>query len=372
MSFWSGIMGWLGFGPAVEAPAAPPAQSEPYDESDPAWEPQRETGGPASGAAGTATAEAEDGETDEPSLVPEDAWWRTNGNSILEPPRFVLTDAADLSLFKEVQTFIEDPDIDLPHLPHIPQRVLTLLRQPNINYPGIGKALAQDQTLAARVLRLANSAAYAGTQDITNLEVALSRLGMKSIQSLMLKESIKAITIKKTAQGRSRAEVLWKRSVASGVIMENLSYCCQIKPDEAFIAGLLHDIGEMVLLRILHDYQRVTKQKLPAPVIDYIAQECHEKLGGVLAKHWNLPEAIKPLLEHHHGEIDDYDPHKVAKCLLQITDMLCSLMGYGEKYPFDLLNTEPARMIAFGTEKSHIDALQFLPDLVAAEMNQPF
>ena len=372
MSFWSGIMGWLGFGPAVDAPVAPPAQSEPHDESDPAWEPQRETTVAAAGATGTATTETEDGETDAPSMVPEDAWWRTNGNSILEPPRFVLTDAADLSLFKEVQTFIEDPDIDLPHLPHIPQRILTLLRQPNINYPGIGKVLAQDQTLAARVLRLANSAAYAGAQDVTNLEVALSRLGMKSIQSLMLKESIKAITIKKTAEGRSRAEVLWTRSVASGVIMENLSYCCRLKPDEAFIAGLLHDIGEMVLLRILHDYQRITKQKLPGPVIDYIAQECHEKLGGVLAQHWNLPEAIKPLLEHHHGEIDDYDPHKVPKCLLQITDMLCSLMGYGEKLPFDVLHTEPARMIGFGAEKSHIDALQFLPDLVSAEMNQPF
>lgn len=372
MSFWSGIMGWLGFGPAVEAPAAPPAPSEPYDESDPAWEPERDTGAAASGATGTATAEAEDDGADKLPLIPEDAWWRTNGNSILEPPRFVLTDAADLSLFKEVQTFIEDPDIDLPHLPHIPQRVLTLLRQPNINYPGISKVLSQDQTLAARVLHLANSAAYAGTQAVTNLQVALSRLGMKSIQSLMLKESIKAITIKKTAEGRSRAEVLWKRSVASGVIMENLSYCCQLKSDEAFIAGLLHDIGEMVLLRILHDYQRITKQKLPAPVVDYVAQECHENLGGVLAQHWNLPEAIKPLLEHHHGEIDDYDPHKVSKCLLQITDMLCSLMGYGEKYPFDLLNTEPARMIGFGTEKSHIDALKFLPDLVAAELNQPF
>ena len=153
--------------------------------------------------------------------------------------------------------------------------------------------------------------------------------------------------------------------------MENLSYCCQLKSDEAFIAGLLHDIGEMVLLRILHDYQRITKQKLPAPVVDYVAQECHENLGGVLAQHWNLPEAIKPLLEHHHGEIDDYDPHKVSKCLLQITDMLCSLMGYGEKYPFDLLNTEPARLIGFRPGKRHPHALQLLPAPLAAGSTHP-
>ena len=367
MSFWSSILGLLGFGPTLEAPAAPTAEAdgERYDAANQAWE-QESAPQAASQAEAEITAEPE---AQPPSIIPEKAWWRTNGNSILELPALELTDPADQSLFKEVLTFVEDPDIDLPHLPHVPQRILTLLRQPNINYPGLSKVLSQDQTLSARVLRLANSAALAAPQQITNIQVALGRLGMKSIQSLMLQESIKAITIKRTAGGQSRAEILWKRSVASGVIMENLSYCYNLKPDEAFIAGLLHDIGEMVLLRLLHDYQRVTKQKLPEQVIEYTSQRCHEYMGGVLAKHWHLPDAIRPLLEHHHGEIDDYDPHKVSKCLLQITDMLASLMGYGERHLFDILNTEPARMIAFGQEKSHIDALEFLPDLVASELN---
>ncbi len=367
MSLWSSILGWLGFGPAAEAPPAPTADADFCDESDPACEHERET---EPGAQPQVQPEQEE-RPEEGSFIPEDAWWRTTGNSILELPPIELTDPGDQSLFKEVQTFVEDPNIDLPHLPHIPQRILTLLRQPNINYPGIAKVLSQDQTMSARVLRLANSAAYAGTQQITNLEIALSRWGMKSIHSLMLKESIKAMTIKKTAEGKSRAEVLWKRSVASGVVMENLSYCYKLKPEDAFIAGLLHDIGEMVLLRLLHDYQRVTKQKLPPIVIDYTSQQCHEYMGGMLGRHWNLPDAIKPLLEHHHGEIDDYDPYKVQKCLLQITDMLTSLMGYGERHPFDLLNTEPARMIGFGLERNHIDALAFLPDLVGSELNQP-
>ncbi len=364
-------MGWLGFGPAVEAPAAPTAEMEHYDQTDPAWEQDREPPSDSQPESQTPDQPEREVESQEPSFIPEDAWWRCKAEGIVEVPRLKLVDPADQSLFKEVQAFIEDPNIDLPHLPHVPQRILTLLRQPNINYPGIGKVLSQDQTLSARVLWLANSAAYAGTQQITNLQVALSRLGMKSIQSLMLKESIKAITIKKTAEGKSRAEVLWKRSVASGVIMEHLSYCYKLKPDEAFIAGLLHDIGEMVLLRLLHDYRRITKQKLPDAVIEYVCQQCHEYMGGMLARHWNLPDAIKPLLEHHHGEIDDYDPYRVQKCLLQITDVLTSLMGYGEKYPFDLLKTEPARTIGFGLEKNHINALAFLPDLVAAELNQP-
>lgn len=368
MSFWSSILGLLGFGPAVETPVAPTAEAdgERYDAADQAWEQERE---PEADSQPDAEHPAEP-VAEPPSLIPEKAWWRTNGNSILELTPLELTDPGDQSLFKEVLTFVEDPDIDLPHLPHVPQRILTLLRQPNINYPGISKVLSQDQTLSARVLRLANSAAFAAPQQITNIQVALGRLGMKNIQSLMLKESIKAITIKRTAGGKSRAEILWKRSVASGVIMENLSYCYKLKPDEAFIAGLLHDIGDMVLIRLLHDYQRVTKQKLPEQVIEYTSQQCHEYMGGVLARHWHLPDAIKPLLEHHHGEIDDYDPHKVPKCLLQITDMLTSLMGYGERHLFDIVNTEPARMIAFGQEKSHIDALEFLPDLVTAELNQ--
>lgn len=365
MGLWSGLCTWFGFGPSVQAPAAPPRTLRESEYANQAWAPERES-------PTTQPAEPEGGTSVE-GCAPITAaqWWQCHGDTIVEPPRLQMTDSADRSLYKEVQTFVENPNIDLPHLPHVPQRVLTLLRQPMINYVGIAQVISQDQTLSASLLRLANAACYAGTHQVSNLETALARLGMKNIQSMMLRESIKSITIKKTAEGRSTAELLWKKSAASAVIMEQLAYAFGERPDEAYLAGLLHDIGEMVLLRLVHDYHKIANQKVPRNVFVYLCQEYHEQIGGLLAEHWNLPASIQPLLRRHHGPIDQNDALRTQRCLLQITDMLVSLLGYGERLAYDLLHSPAATAIGFGADPKHLDTLNHLPEVVNIELNLP-
>ncbi len=359
MRLWSVICGWFGFGPGAQRPVLPDAAAlaSAGDDEDQAWDASREH-------------HATNAVPEDPGVfAPEEAWWRCGPHAVHESSRLVLQDAADQSLFNELKAFVEDPKIELPHLPHIPQRVLTLLRQSHVNYPAIAAVVSQDQTLSAGVLSMANTAAYG--QAISNLEVALSRLGMRNIQSLMLKESVKAITIRRTSGGRSIAERLWQKSVASAVTMEQLARGCGIQPDEAFVAGLLHDIGEMVLLRLAFDYQRITQQKVPQQVLEYLWQEAHEPMGGTLARHWNLPETLQQLLGNHHGPVASDDPFRAHKLLLQISDMLAGLMGYGSPPKVDLLGSPAARALQFGSIPDHFTMLEDLPERVQRELNLP-
>lgn len=363
MKLWSSILGWLGLAPTVESPAVPatkacaavdPVTDEPIEDI---AEPVDDT--PVN--------------QDQPAEPIQNVWWQRSENTVTEMPVQTLPDNVKVqALAKELQAFIENPDIDLPHLPHVAHRVLTALRQPNINWPGVAQVLSQDQTLSASTLRLANSAAFATDTEVTNLEVALSRLGMKSLRNLMIKESVKAITVIKTADGASTAEQLWRKSVACSVIMEQLAALYEIPSDEAFLLGLLHDIGEVVLLRLVHDYERVSKQKVPQELFDYICQEHHQQVGHVLSENWNLPTSIRPVIKHHHGAIDADDRYARSKCVVQISDVLASLMGFGQECPYDALNTPAALQLRFGTQSEHLDVLEYLPDLVRAEMTLAF
>ncbi len=360
-NFWTSMLKWLGFSPAIVNAAQQHSGASGFATED-------------DGAVACATETLDHQDECEPETDQEEpdnmgeAWWVCEGEGLIEEPRLTLPEgAADNEVVKELQKVLESPDIDLPHLPQTPQQVLTMLRQTNINYPQIAKVIAQDQTLSAAVLRRANSAALAALQQITNLETALSRLGMRDIKGLMLTESLKSVTIRKTTDGRSPAEIILKRSLATAVIMERLSQLYNLDPDGSYLAGLLHDIGEIAVLKVVHDVQAQEQLEVSPELEAFLRQEYHQQLGGALAEIWHLPESISPMIAHHHGAIDHDDPQLVAKALLQISDMMACMMAIGDHVEYDIFNTPAARAIEFGTKQAHIDALIGLPSKIAGE-----
>ncbi|HOD48813.1 MAG TPA: HDOD domain-containing protein [Candidatus Hydrogenedentes bacterium] len=221
--------------------------------------------------------------------------------------------------------------ITLPSLPATVARILELLNDPDSSLSEVGKIVSGDPAIALKTLRLVNSAAYGLRGRVTSVEHAVTLLGAKVIQNLVL-----TATVLDTLS--SGARLLFQHSIAAGVaarsIMRSHIFGNVLDPEEAFAYGLLHDIGKIILedymsdeLVQAEDLSRV--QGLPGHVAEReVIGVDHAEIGGRLAMNWRLPDSIAAAIMAHHDlarcKDDEYLPYAA---MLNAADTICVAAG---------------------------------------------
>lgn len=191
---------------------------------------------------------------------------------------------------------------DLPTLPHVVQKLASMIGRPTVSTEEIGALIERDQVLSAKVLRLANSPFYGFPSRISSVAHAVIVLGFNVVKGLTLCAS--AFGIMKDA-GMNQ---LWRHSLGVAITAHLLATKLEIKnPEELFVAGLLHDIGKVVLYVKWPDVAgsiKTAAQTGDDRSLFEVEQELlglsHADIGGYLANAWNLPIALRePILYHH-------------------------------------------------------------------------
>jgi putative nucleotidyltransferase with HDIG domain len=242
---------------------------------------------------------------------------------------------------------------------------LLLTRDQRSSMPDIARLVSQDQVLSADLLRRANSAAYGGSSKVTALNAALARLGMRGIRSFMISQSVKQITLSIGGnKGKSRGESLWHQSLASAYIMAGLADYFKINNEDAFLVGLLHDIGKVVVLRCCHDAEQAVGRPVSDRLFAYICQEYHELMGEMIADRWQLPPEVGQVLARHHGPLDNDDPQAVLKGMVQMTDAILCLLDYAPAVNYDLLQMPAAQFLQVEDRDDFLETLALLPEMV--------
>lgn len=337
---------------------------------------------------GTAVADAEPAEirsTHEEAVVPTRAadesppatcWWRPEGDVIVQTPRLAKPrlngQAGDIEagVLTALEHALGDPNIELPHLPRIPQQVLMLSRSESTSLREIARLISQDQVLSADLLRRANSVAYGGLAKVATVENALVRLGMRGIRAFMISQSVKNVTLAVGGKaGRSRGESLWWQSLASAYIMATVADSVNFTSEDAFLAGLLHDIGKVVVLRCCCEVQARTGQPVPDELFDYLCQEYHELMGEMIAEHWQLPSQVGAIIKDHHSEAGLTGEYATPRALIQLTDAVVSLLEYSPRLPYDLLGMPAAILLDLNANACFQETLVLLPEMLDLAMN---
>jgi HD-like signal output (HDOD) protein len=198
----------------------------------------------------------------------------------------------------------------VPTLPALVQRLTQLIDEPDTGTAEVGALIKEDPPLAGRVLRIANSAFYGLKEPCTSIEQASTLLGLCLLRNLV----VQAALIEGQAHLKTLGldlDLLWHRSVLTGRISAMLSRKARCpllpSPDEAYLTGLLHDIGQVVLLDnlgteyvALHESAR--RQELPL----HLAERrelgmTHADVGAIVANAWGLPNVVRLGIEIHHG-----------------------------------------------------------------------
>jgi putative nucleotidyltransferase with HDIG domain len=224
---------------------------------------------------------------------------------------------------------------DLPALPLVVTQVIRLTEDPDSTAQDLNAVISRDQALTAKVLRLANSAYYGFPRRIGTVTEAVILLGFNTIRNLVLAASVSNV-LQREAPGYQLARgELWRHSLASAMAARLLARKARFRAaEEAFVAGLLHDIGKLVLSHYVGQaYEEiigeVTNQGLPFMEAEQRALGYdHAQVGGLVAEKWNLPGQLSEAIRcHHQPRLATLNPPLTA--FTHAADALALMLGLG-------------------------------------------
>jgi putative nucleotidyltransferase with HDIG domain len=222
---------------------------------------------------------------------------------------------------------------EISTLPHIAMRIIEVANDNDAGPADLRKVLEIDASLSARVLRYANSSAFALRTKTTNLQLAISYLGFAQIRNLAVTASVSAIFKQDHAVGPYQRIHLWRHLVSVGVCARLIAMRRRMANfEDAFLAGLLHDIG--IILADQHAHAEFEKMLL---ALDPSKSLCenerqhlgfdHLALGDEMAKSWNFPEAVRAAIRHHHASLAYNGPGvEIVRCV-EAANIICTLKG---------------------------------------------
>jgi putative nucleotidyltransferase with HDIG domain len=207
------------------------------------------------------------------------------------------------------------------------------------------RVVRPDAGLTANLLRSANSAFYRGAREITSVRDAITRMGMRRVFEIAASASFaRTIPPVLTGYGTS-SEVYWAHSVAVAVLSDRIGREVGFTyPDLAFTAGLLHDLGKIVVATWLDSNPNLA---VPPRALATVEQEVavlgasHAEFGEALALKWNLPKDIAGAARWHHAAGDAPSATlRYLSTVVQVADGAAHLAGFGEGFEGEVLDVE--------------------------------
>jgi putative nucleotidyltransferase with HDIG domain len=200
---------------------------------------------------------------------------------------------------------------NIPSLPTILQDVARKLDDPDTDVRDIGKLLKNDPVLTTRILRLVNSSYFSLPNKVTDVQRAVTVLGFKRIRSLVFSTRIIDLFPAKGTE-EFNLEIFWSHALTTALAAEVVAEQVPgVSEEDAFLAGLLHDIGKILLAAYLPDIFAAWLQQLQSNPEQYpyeMEQQKmgadHGRIGAWFIKQWNMaPNVVTAVAFHHHPEL---------------------------------------------------------------------
>ncbi len=194
---------------------------------------------------------------------------------------------------------------DLPSLPAVVMELLSSIDQEDIDISVLAKKVSHDAALTAKTLRMANSSSYGLQVKVTTIQQAITFLGFQTTRNLITAAAITGCFADGQCPGFDD-KAFWRHSIATAACCKVLARRMRFNQDYAFTAGLLHDLGRLVLVSA-HPalYQQVLERRAATDCSTLQAEQeilgiDHVMAGAALAEHWNFSDTMRLALAHHH------------------------------------------------------------------------
>ncbi len=242
-----------------------------------------------------------------------------------------------LALFDEITTLFKSKSITLPSLPEIALYINAALEKEDVSIKKLAKVIQMDPVIAARVVQVANSPLYGDTHS-DSIQSALTRIGIDGVRTIVMGVVLRDLFMPDTQPVIEAMTKFYAHSIRIGVLCYALAKKLSgLNPDQAFMAGILHDIGVVPILVVADRYPQIAEKQHN---LNAVLGHLKSYIGGMVLQQWDFDEKFIEVAKNAYNwerkvEQADYCD------LVQVALMHSHLVG-GEKIPGPPLAALPA------------------------------
>ena len=265
--------------------------------------------------------------------------------------------------FKDIiEEYLASEKTQLPAFDRTAMKIQQEISNAEPSIETIRSAIMEDQALTAQVLKMANTAFFRGLSKVTTVRDAIVRLGIEQISNIVLLVTQKRIFKAGDKDVQELMEKLWRHSVGTAIgsaWLARKSGYDQLS-SQAFVAGLLHDIGKLFLLTVIETIRGQNAHPFN-PSKDFLMEimnSLHTDQGWHLVHNWNLPESYCVVARDHHLEV--FDNRNTLLLLVRMVDMTCNKMGIGLHEPQEHLLVTTPEAVTLGLSEVDLAELEIM------------
>ncbi|HEY3345990.1 MAG TPA: HDOD domain-containing protein [Nitrospirota bacterium] len=236
---------------------------------------------------------------------------------------------------REVERLIEET-CDLPTIPTVAMKVMELVSMETTSALDLQVVIENDAGLAGRVLKISNSALYGCRSSITNLSQAIMVMGFSILKAVVIAASTRNIY----KRFGLTEKFLWEHSIVNGLASRQIALKVGFgKVEEAFLAGLMHDIGKVVICNSFPAQYQQLVNRVYLEGLDFAETETaafgynHLDVGWLLARKWKLPDEMAAAIRYHHDFTVEPDPlYAHFAAIVNLANSVSRFLGVGGEF----------------------------------------
>ncbi len=245
----------------------------------------------------------------------------------------------------------QDGQLELPVLPAVASEVLAFVDSEDADARALARLVQRDPSMAAHVLRVANSARYAPTEPIVSLTQAIGRLGLATLREIAVSVAVR-VAVFKVAGHEALVEGLWAHAQATATVAREIARARGANVEAAFLSGLLHDIGAPIVLQGLVDVREQEGLTTTEAGVQEAIDTLHAYVGAELVRRWELAAWVAQSALHHHTPEEAEEAEDVVRTVALADALAHWLAGSdGEGVPPGLEHAEALELRAEDIEQ---------------------
>ncbi len=248
--------------------------------------------------------------------------------------------------YNKLKKAVETDQLKLPTLPEIALKIRKAVESENNSAQQIADILVQDASMTARLLQVANSPIFRARTEIDSLQIAITRLGTRVVRDLVITLSMKQIFQASSDLLDKQFRELWATSIEVAAISRMLaSQQSHLEPEQALIAGLIHNIGALPVLQLAENDEVLSNNKQE---LDTVLKEIQGRVGEMILSFWNFPQHLIDVIakwdsfnRQHNGNADYIDIVQVAILQSGHTALTTAPEDWNHVPAFNMLKIDP-------------------------------
>ena len=222
-------------------------------------------------------------------------------------------------------------------LPEVTAKIIATVEDPKSTASALHKLVSHDPALVTRIMKVVNSAFYGLPGQIGSIERAIVLLGLNAVKNIAVAASLGQLFKGAKLCDGFTARDLWTHCIAVGVAARELARQMKLSiADEAFLAGMIHDVGLLISLQSFPEQLRRTCDAARSSERTFVALEKefmggmdHQSLGACLAEQWRFPKNCQLVAGHHHNPAALGEGNKMLVTLVHVSDTICCQSRHG-------------------------------------------